>query len=754
MPLIARQRSRLAVLAVLALVGSLLAVSAVPAAAAGDGKPTAETTASACVGAAAEDAGFTDMAGSFAEDAANCLAHYGITVGTSVGVFDPDASITRLQMALFMVRAAGPAGIEMDDPEDQGFGDIDGFTDEIQDGINQAAALGIMSGSDGSFNPTGMVSREDMAVILNDFLAVAQIDGLDEDGNVLDADGDTFDVDTPFADLGSVPFAAYNSINKLYELGVATGTGDGSVFSPTMLVNRGQMAVFVTRALAHTNARPVGLSIQAATSGDTESDHEIMVSLRDEDHQPVPDELIDVISSTNPDEAFDDDGECDSGETEGNCKIDDDDSATEPEGNVTVTVTLPEDPGSVMVWIWTGQPEDEFDSGETVYAAMWIDAILPAEKTNVTDDTKMHSDYLQFGDTVTFTLQLVDKNGDPVAKADYDVTVNTIMEDTTDGDSAGDGAKRPDRQVSESVMTTDAAGRIEVSYTADDPDEDEDEDRITLTVMLAPDGETFPLDNDANDQDGTAANIQIIWADDDAVPTTLALDQSVNYHETDDDGVRNVVTATLVDQYGDPIRNKKVALWSNAVHTDDGKGGLGGDDDNGEDDGPAALRTTSKSGVASKSYSRSLVPGFTEMIDASFRIVDGDCNDVDDDPNDCDESDDTVIAADAISHYWAIRITPASGTSTAEVTTATVLVADTDSNTVVVLDGTTPKLATYKGGANGDHFELNGDNISIDEFERILSAAGAGGSPAADVITIEVGDDDDDINTFNITTNN
>ena len=112
MPLIARQRSRLAVLAVLALVGSLLAVSAVPAAAAGDKEPTYPATYSACVGAAAEDAGLTDMDGHSFEAAANCLAHYNITKGTSEGVFSPSASVTRLQMALFLARAAGPAGIE------------------------------------------------------------------------------------------------------------------------------------------------------------------------------------------------------------------------------------------------------------------------------------------------------------------------------------------------------------------------------------------------------------------------------------------------------------------------------------------------------------------------------------------------------------------------------------------------------------------------------------------------------------------
>ena len=116
MPLIARQRSRLAVLAVLALVGSLLAVSAVPAVAAEDDTADEEAIYSACVGAATEDAGFTDMGNSFAADAANCLAHYGITSGTGDGsTFSPEKAVTRLQMARFLSRAAGPAGIDTDD---------------------------------------------------------------------------------------------------------------------------------------------------------------------------------------------------------------------------------------------------------------------------------------------------------------------------------------------------------------------------------------------------------------------------------------------------------------------------------------------------------------------------------------------------------------------------------------------------------------------------------------------------------------
>ena len=148
MLLMGRQPSWLAAVALVALVGSLLAVSATPVVAAGDREASNEAVYSACVGAANEDAGFTDMDGHSFEAAANCLAHYDITKGTSEGVFSPGASVTRLQMALFLARAAGPAGIQLLDPaEDQGFGDIDGYSTDIQNAINRIAEAKIMSGT-------------------------------------------------------------------------------------------------------------------------------------------------------------------------------------------------------------------------------------------------------------------------------------------------------------------------------------------------------------------------------------------------------------------------------------------------------------------------------------------------------------------------------------------------------------------------------------------------------------------------------
>ena len=147
-----KRRARWGVLMLVALAGSVLVGPAIPAAAV-DGTADHPAEYSACIGPATESAGFRDMKGSFAEAAADCLAYYGITKGTAVGVFSPNDVIPRWQMALFLARAAGPAGIVLPTASDQGFTDLSVGSD-TRDAINQLAALGIMNGtSETTFAP-------------------------------------------------------------------------------------------------------------------------------------------------------------------------------------------------------------------------------------------------------------------------------------------------------------------------------------------------------------------------------------------------------------------------------------------------------------------------------------------------------------------------------------------------------------------------------------------------------------------------
>ena len=662
MPLIARQRSRFAVLAVLALVGSLLAVSAVPAVAAADGKASAKARFSACVAAATDDAGFTDMDGNFGEDAANCLAHYGITVGTSEGVFSPNDSITRLQMALFLTRAAGPAGIEMDDPEDQGFSDISGLTDAIQNAINQAAAAGIMTGEGATFDPTGGVSRKDMAVFLDAFLAAAGIELDRKADDPYDIDED--DIDTPFNDVGRVSFSAYGAINRLYELGVASGTGDGTTFSPDALLSRAQMAVFITRALGHTNARPAGLSAQVEpVSSYRDETPTIEASLRDSNHDPIPDELVEVFASQSHVEAFNDEGECSEdlkdvalgsiGATR--CEIDAADEATEPDGNVQLEIDATDFClGDTTLWAWTGDIGDEFNADETDSASVEIMVSLTPDDITVTSDKAENAEFLQMGDTANFAIQVVDTGGNPVAIEGLVLAVNTISRVNTRTQNVTD------------EYTTDAHGRVEISFTHDDPrpGDDRQGDDASVTVMVDEvfddDGET-PYTRIDNDRDNTPSGSDVVvWSDRDSVPWDLSISQSVEYHEASDEGsgVRHTVRASLVDQYGDPVSGVKIRFWSNANNVDDNESvtdnwdnGLGGldryefefdqsmieDDTNEIDTGDpkttngvadvstapdehnyADERTTNRRGVATKSYSRDEGESFVETIMAAF----------------------------------------------------------------------------------------------------------------------------------------
>ena len=601
MPLIARQRSRLAVLAVLALVGSLLAVSAVPVAAE-DGKADNKAVFSACVNAAAEDAGFTDMDGDSVEDAANCLAHYGITKGTSEGVFSPRESITRLQLALFLARAASPAGIELlDAVDDQGFTDIDSYTSEIQDAINNLADLEIMGEYDAddmmmgkAFNPQGLVTRASMATALDAFLGKAIL-GPGAIGGGANQDtysGDKADVkpdDTQFTDIRRTTTDESDAIGRLFEVGVTTGTTD-TTFDPGEYVSRGQMALFITRMLDHTNARPAGLSIQSdMASTDSDSTLRINVSLRNDDHEPMEDAIIDIFKTSAPADAFNADGTCDTGtdgvDPEGGtsaCSIDAGDEITDPDGNLDIDVGADSD-GSLKLWAWTGKIGDTYDDDTTDNVTLELSYTKPATHVKVSDNMTEHAAALRFGDSITFTFQVVDGDENDVAMEGVEIQVNSVesagspMTDTTQDPAVTTNPATdtviPFRTL-ENKYETDADGKVEVTFSIDDPRSKSADrnDLGTLDLDVRMSGQTV-LDKTSQmvasselDTD-TADNVDnvIEWRDTDAVPTNLvasALRQK--YHEASDDGdgARNTVTATLVDQYGDPVTRAKVRFYS------------------------------------------------------------------------------------------------------------------------------------------------------------------------------------------------
>lgn len=109
---------------------------------------------------------FTDTAGHWAQKEIEAAAEAGILVGVGGGRFDPDAPVTREQMAVLLDRLFG------DDPVYQGaiglapFSDADPSREWSYGAICRMAARGFIKGfQDGTFRPYEAISRGQMAVL-------------------------------------------------------------------------------------------------------------------------------------------------------------------------------------------------------------------------------------------------------------------------------------------------------------------------------------------------------------------------------------------------------------------------------------------------------------------------------------------------------------------------------------------------------------------------------------------------------------
>ena len=153
-------------------------------------------------------AGYADTDGHWAEHAIDRWSGYGIAGGMPDGSFQPDASLTRAQLAQMAANLLGlPAG------EEGAFSDVDGGAWYAQ-AVNACAQAGVVSGfPDGSFQPDQVISREQSMVIL---CAVLGLEPL-EDTSVLDR----------FPDADSVAPWAAGYVAAMVAAGHVGGTGNG-----------------------------------------------------------------------------------------------------------------------------------------------------------------------------------------------------------------------------------------------------------------------------------------------------------------------------------------------------------------------------------------------------------------------------------------------------------------------------------------------------------------------------------------------
>ena len=610
--IVKKRRSGWAVLAMGALIASLLAVGPAPAGAAeiktgedNKAEQSAKPTFTACVGEALEDAGFTDL-GSLDEAVAdiNCLAYYAITTGRTADTFDPDSNVRRSNMALFLYRAADAAGVDlMGGDGDADFGDIAELGEDRQNAITALARNGIMAGrGDMAFDPHSDITRAEMAVALvglakhvapGEFVQSGALKG------TLDVVADEMDY---FADArAALPRAADTAVSYAYELGITTGYPSDATFRPNEGVPRRNMATFIMRTLAHSNLRPAGLSVQSAKGT-------LTVSMRDADFAAVDNEIIDAfyVSDARVDRAFNDDDECRSivnavdGSDE--CEIDTLDPATDADGNAQLAPLTSANIGTgITVWVWSGDIDDEVDEDTDLTEFPQGPVVTPnPAKSTAVSPSQAKTPRARFGAAVEFTAQLKFPNDNEVSTdtavgakaadggAQYKLVkhvfsgtpVATLVRLGTNGDlewghptgadgafelagdQAADGPRDGDQAgglVSRSAaetLKTGASGSATFSLTTTDPDTSaaSDNDSRTVVYVLSPDKNAPP-----NAHAGFA-----VFSEAGSSVTVVKVTAIMGYAESPSasSATANGVVVSVLDQYHRPMRDQPITLTS------------------------------------------------------------------------------------------------------------------------------------------------------------------------------------------------
>ncbi|MBK9209722.1 MAG: S-layer homology domain-containing protein [Anaerolineales bacterium] len=160
--------------------------------------------------------------------------HAGITGGCSTGIYCPDNTVTRAQMAVFLLKGIHGSGYTPPAVGgNTGFGDV--ATDYWAAAWIKLAAEGITGGcGGGNYCPDNTVTRAQMAV----FLMKAK------NGSNYSPPG--VGGSTGFGDVATNYWAAA-FIKQLVADGITAGCGNGN-YCPEDSVTRAQMAVFLVKA--------------------------------------------------------------------------------------------------------------------------------------------------------------------------------------------------------------------------------------------------------------------------------------------------------------------------------------------------------------------------------------------------------------------------------------------------------------------------------------------------------------------------
>ena len=384
-------------MAVGALVAAALGAAVVPAASAAEAQDGEGQSSWACP-ESLETAPFTDVASLDAETrtAIDCIAHYGVSQGTTATTFSPAEPVTRAQMARFLVRTAKALSLELPEDPSSPFTDVAQLDAEARTAIAHLYELGITKGSTAeTFDPAGTVSRGQMAMFIHRMLAKAQVP--------LGGAG------TAFADLGDPDSERARAAGQLAALGIMTPAAEDR-FGPQIEVVRQDMALWLARSLRHGNASPVLLTIEVGDDRPQAAGSTAAVIVASKPNgDPYPGLLVDVFvvqTGSDPNRCPLDPGArvngIDAGTSE-DCRIDRADPRTDSSGRVVVG--LAHSPGLAVdtVYAWAGPEGEVFDAARVRNE---VSAQIRWEPAPTQLEVNAPENAVSFGQTAAVTARL------------------------------------------------------------------------------------------------------------------------------------------------------------------------------------------------------------------------------------------------------------------------------------------------------------------------------------------------------------
>ena len=594
---------------------SVSPVSAAPKATAVVAVGSAPTYLACPASADIPSAGFTDTTSTDVD----CIAYYGITQGTTATTYEPTASVSRWQMALYLTRAMNEAGVTLGTGADQGFTDISGKSAEIQTAINQLAQAGVTTGVTATtYVPDNNVSRQQMAMFIERMLDTITVGpGGTSDAELVGGATTTYinsdcggvqactalynytDIDS-----GSVTVEASNAIKELYDLGIHDSLS-ATTFSPASDMTRAAMATFLVGALNHSNLRPEGLIMQAsAYSTIVNAAPTGHISYRDASFDPIVSTAVDVFTwkatGIEGDRAFAtatglcEDAVLTTGAITG-CYIDANEPATDLSGNLVPTfnttgalVQATGVVGTDVYHAWTAAAATAFDndlhSSGVTYDTISVVGNPTAGDINCTNDvpayaaTATQDATRHFGAVTTITCQVGNLTTDAETYVNVPKALATVtMNRTRVNDSLGGVGSVAVSDAEAVIGYTDATGAVSFTITGPaDPGAglvvaNHVTDTITLTpgVVTTITQGSLPAVNTGGHMSraGEVLTLKISYKATADVGGRVALTQTASSGLAATASITRSVTATHYDQYGDVFPASTVTFTSvNRLH--------------------------------------------------------------------------------------------------------------------------------------------------------------------------------------------